>query len=195
MWGKIVQYWTPCEAWMPGKLVDSLSIIRYVDATGSPSKVTWPESAYHRRKKKEREAVGRIIGIHQERIVFCADDLTELSEAITEAAFFNLSKGTSYFQFIGIANPLSYFDPFGKFAAPIAGWDSITVADTSWMTERGICLHFDTTTNPRITEGDERLTWMDSQETIERELAMHGGKSAQYWRMFRGSGARLAWSS
>jgi hypothetical protein len=188
MWGKVVQYWTPCEALgMPGKLVDSLSIIRYVDADGQAIKGDLAGiSLITGEKKKEREAVGRIIGIHQERIVFCADDLTELSEAITEAAFFNLSKGTSYFQFIGIANPLSYFDPFGKFAAPLAGWESISVADTSWMTERGVCLHFDTTTNPRITERDERLTWMDSQETIEHELAMHGGKSASYWRMFRG---------
>ena len=54
------------------------------------------------------------------------------------------------------------------------------------MTERGICLHFDTTINPRITEGDERLTWMDSKETIDRELAMHGGKSASWWRMASG---------
>ena len=35
LWGKITAYWTPCEALgMPGKLVDSLSIIRYVDADG-----------------------------------------------------------------------------------------------------------------------------------------------------------------
>jgi hypothetical protein len=34
-WGKIVEYWTPCEKMgMPGKLVDSLHIIRYIDEEG-----------------------------------------------------------------------------------------------------------------------------------------------------------------
>ena len=187
-WGKIVQYWTPLEKiGMPGKLIDSLSIIRYVDRDGNAVKGDMAGiSLITGERKKEKEAVGRIIGIHQERIVFCADDLTELSEAITEAAFFNLNRGCSYFQFIGIANPLSYFDPFGKFVTPKGGWESITVDDESWETERGACIHFDTIKNPRITEGDERLTWMDTQETIDREIEMHGGKSASFWRMFRG---------
>src|SRR4029077_20350748 len=114
------------------------------------------------------------------------DDLTELSEAVTEAAFFNLSRGCSFFQFVGIANPASYFDPFGKFAQPKLGWGSITVEDARWETERGICLHFDTFKNPRITDGDERLTWMDTQEDINREMEIHGGNTASFWRMFRG---------
>lgn len=188
MWGKIVQYWTPCERLgMPGKLIDSLSIIRYVDENGAAAKGDMAGiSLITGERKKEKEAVGRIIGIHQERIIFCADDLTELSEAITEAAFYNLNRGCSYFQFVGIANPLSYFDPFGKFAAPRKGWESITVDDERWETDRGICLHFDTTRNPRITEGDDRLHWMDTQEKIDQEIALHGGQSASYWRMFRG---------
>jgi hypothetical protein len=188
MWGKIVQYWTPLEKMgFPGKLVDSLHIIRYVDVQGVAIKGDMAGIALITgEKKKEKEAVGRIIGIHQERIVFCADDLTELSEAITEAAFYNLSRGCSYFGFIGIANPLSYFDPFGKFAMPIKGWESITVEDSEWRTERGLCIHLDTLKNPRITDGDERLTWMDSQEDIDKEIAIKGANSASFWRMFRG---------
>ena len=188
LWGKIVEFWTPCESLgMPGKLVDSLSIIRYIDQDGVATKGDLAGiSLIVGEKRKEREAVGRIIGIHQERICFVADDLTELSEAVTEAAFYNLSKGTSWFQLIGIANPLSYYDPFGKFAAPVDGWESISVDDTEWKTARGICLHFDGMRNPRITDGDERLIWMDSKETINRELEIHGGKSASWWRMARG---------
>lgn len=187
MWAKIVQYWTPCEKLgLPGKLVDSSSVIRYVDKNRQAVKGDMAGiSLIAGEKKKEKEAVGKIIGIHQERIVFCADELGELSEAITEAAFHNLSRGCRYFQFIGINNPASYFDPFGKFAKPKAGWESITVEDDQWETERGLCLHFDTLKNPRIM-GDERCHWMDSQDSIDKEMAIHGGKSASFWRMFRG---------
>src|SRR4029077_20678631 len=191
LFGKVVQYWTPCEALgIPGKLVDSLSIIRYVDPNGVPIKGDLARiSLVVGEKRKEREAVGRLIGVHQERIIFCADDLTELSEAVTEAAFYNLSKGTQHFQFIGIGNPNSYFDPFGKFAKPVNGWESITVDDVRWKTERGVCLHFDTTKNPRIVDGDERLFWMDSPEDIQKEIDIHGGDYASWWRM-----ARRFWS-
>lgn len=188
MWGKIVQYWTPCEKLgFPGKLVDSSSVIRYVDKDRVAVKGDMAGiSLIAGEKKKEKEAVGKLIGMHQERIIFCADELGELSEAVPEAAFNNLNRGCRYFQFIGINNPASFFDPFGKFTKPKAGWESITVEDDEWETERGICLHFDTLKNPRITHNDTRLVWMDTQEDIDREIAIHGGKSASFWRMFRG---------
>ena len=189
LWGKVVTFWTPLEKLgFPGKLVDSLHIIRYVDENGVPIKGDLAGIALVvGERKKEKEAVGRLLGIHQDRIIFVADDLTELSEAVTEAAIYNMSRGCTYFQFVGIANPFSYFDPFGKFAAPKDGdWQKISVEMEEWETERGICIHFDALKNPRITEGDERLVWMDSQEAIEREIEVHGGNSSSFWRMYRG---------
>jgi hypothetical protein len=189
LWGKVVTFWTPLEKLgFPGKLVDSLHIIRYVDENGVPIKGDLAGIALVvGERKKEKEAVGRLLGIHQERVIFVADDLTELSEAVTEAAIYNMSRGCTYFQFIGIANPFSYFDPFGKFAAPKGGdWQKVSVEMEEWETERGICLHFDALKNPRITEGDDRLVWMDTQEAIEREIEIHGGNSSSFWRMYRG---------
>jgi hypothetical protein len=189
LWGKVVTFWTPLEKLgFPGKLVDSLHIIRYVDENGVPIKGDLAGIALVvGERKKEKEAVGRLLGIHQERVIFVADDLTELSEAVTEAAIYNMSRGCSWFQFAGIANPYSYFDPFGKFAAPKDGdWQKVSVEMDEWETERGICLHFDALKNPRITEGDDRLVWMDTQEAIDREIEVHGGNSSSFWRMYRG---------
>jgi hypothetical protein len=189
LWGKVVTFWTPLEKLgFPGKLVDSLHIIRYVDENGIPIKGDLAGIALVvGERKKEKEAVGRLLGIHQERVIFVADDLTELSEAVTEAAIYNMSRGCSWFQFVGIANPYSLFDPFGKFATPKDGdWQKINVDMDEWETERGICLHFDALKNPRITEGDERLVWMDTQEAIDREIEVHGGNSSSFWRMYRG---------
>jgi hypothetical protein len=189
LWGKVVSYWTPLEKLgFPGKLVDSLHIIRYVNEDGVPVKGDLAGIALVvGERKKEKEAVGRLLGIHQDRIIFVADDLTELSEAVTEAAIYNMSRGCTFFQFVGIANPYSFFDPFGKFAAPKDGdWQKISVDMDEWETERGVCIHFDALKNPRITEGDERLVWMDSQEAIDAEMEIHGGNSASFWRMYRG---------
>src|SRR5580765_2969096 len=189
LWGKVVSYWTPLEKLgFPGKLVDSLHIIRYVNEDGVPIKGDLAGIALVvGERKKEKEAVGRLLGIHQDRIIFVADDLTELSEAVTEAAIYNMSRGCTFFQFVGIANPYSFFDPFGKFAAPKDGdWQKISVDMDEWETERGVCIHFDALKNPRITEGDERLVWMDSQEAIDAEMEIHGGNSASFWRMYRG---------
>jgi hypothetical protein len=40
-------------------------------------------------RKREKDALESIIGIHPKRAIFIADDLTGLTEAVTEAAFSN----------------------------------------------------------------------------------------------------------
>lgn len=187
IWGKIIQYWNPLEkAGFPGKLVESVGMINFVNSKGEKQLGDMAGiSLIASEKKKEKEAVGKLIGIHQERIIFIADELPELSEAITEAAFYNLKSGCQEFQFIGIGNPKTYSDAFGKFAKPKAGWTSIHVDSDQWETERGLCIHLDTIKNPRIL-GDDRCTWMHSQEDIDKEMGIQGAKTASFWRMYRG---------
>ena len=188
MWSKIVQYWTPLEKMgMPGKLVDSIGRINYVLPDGSqPMGGLAGIALIPADRKREKDALESLIGIHPKRAIFVADDLTGLSEAVTEACFSNLSMGCEYFQFVGLANPKSYRDSFGRFAKPKTGWESINVNDLEWETERGVCIHFDATRNPRITEGDERLKWMLTQEQIDEKKRIDGEKSSSFWRMVRG---------
>jgi hypothetical protein len=187
IWGKIVKYWQICEQLgLPGKLIDSLNTIRYVDGAGKAIKGDLAGiTLIPGEKKKEKDATGKMQGIHQKNVIFVADELSELSEAITEVAFYNLSKGCERFQFIGISNPASYVDAFGKFAKPKEGWETISVEDDEWETERGICLHFDTLKNPNMMRGKKVYPWMDGPEDLEKVPASERN-TASYWRMYRG---------
>jgi hypothetical protein len=124
-------------------------------------------------------------GIHNKNVIFVADELSELSEAITEVAFFNLSKGCEHFQFIGISNPASYVDAFGKFAKPKEGWDSIDVDDEEWKTDRGVCLHFDGLKNPNMVARKKIYSWMEGPADFEK-IPEDAKNTSSFWRMYRG---------
>jgi hypothetical protein len=187
IWGKIVRYWSAIEKQMTcGKLVDSAGMIRYVEngdpVQGDLAGITLVPAE----KKKEKDALARLRGMHQKRIVFCADELGSLSPSVPEAAFMNLKLSADFFRFTGIDNPSTYTDAFGEIAIPVDGWNSISVEDEVWKTPRGICLHFDLTKNPNILEGRKVYNWMPTQEDIDTEMKVHGGNTAAFWQMYRG---------
>lgn len=187
IWGKIVQYWTPIEKLVScGKLVDSMRVIRYVEngeaVKGDLAGITLVPAE----KKKEKDALEKLRGMHQLRIIFCADELGALSPSVPEAAFMNLKVGTKFFRFVGTDNPYSYVDAFGEISEPLDGWNSITIEDEEWPTKRGKCLHFDLLKNPNILAGRKLYDWMPTQEDIDKEIAIHGGKTSAFYQMYRG---------
>jgi hypothetical protein len=144
-------------------------------------------------RKQEKEAIGKLIGKHQDEVIVVADELTELPESIIEYALpgGNLSSNPKY-QVIGLANPASYYDSFARIWKPKAGWTSITVEDTRWETEYGIALHLDGMKSPNIPEviykaPNTGLSFLPTQEKIDAALASEGGaNSLRFWRMIRG---------
>lgn len=187
IWGKVIKYWTAVEKMMTcGKLVDSAGMIRYVE-NGVPVKGDLAGiTLVPAEKKKEKDALEKLRGMHQLRIIFCADELGALSPSVPEAAFLNLKVGTKFFRFAGTDNPFSYVDAFGEISQPIEGWNSITIEDEEWLTKRGKCLHFDLLKNPNILEGRVIYPWMPSQEDIDKEMSVHGGKTSAFFQMYRG---------
>ncbi len=185
IWGKITRYWGVCEQLgLPGHLVDSENKISYVGKDGKRSDLSGIV-LIPGEKKKERDATGKMQGIHNKNVIFVADELSELSEAITEVAFFNLSKGCERFQFIGISNPASYVDAFGKFAKPKDGWETITVDDEQWDTVRGVCLHFDGLKNPNMIAKKKVYSWMEGPQDFEK-IPEEARNTSSFWRMYRG---------
>jgi len=182
IWGSLREFWTNSAIELPGKLVDSIGVIRLNDDEASQrSSITLIAGE----KKKEKEAVGKMIGLKNKRVFLIADELPELSEAILEAAFSNLASNLE-FQLIGIGNPKSYYDPFGILARPKAGWASITPLDDEWETERGYCIRFDGERSPNILAGRNIYPWMLRLETLADFRKNLGEKTAAYWRMIRG---------
>jgi hypothetical protein len=87
--------------------------------------------------------VNKIVGRHNTNIFVAVDELATVSEAIVEASV-NLETGAEHFQFAGMANPDSKFDPHGRMSEPENGWNSITDETQMWRTKRGgVAIHLD----------------------------------------------------
>lgn len=183
IWGSIRDYWQAAPP-LPGKLVDSMGLIRFEDGTGGTSDKCGI-TLIAAEKKKEKEAVGKLIGFKNKRVIVIADEMPELSESILEASASNLSLNPE-FQFIGIGNPASRFDAFGILAKPKGGWQSISPMDEEWETERGLCIRFDGEKSPNVLTGKLIYPWIVTQAKLDEAKARFGENSLAYYRMFRG---------
>jgi hypothetical protein len=89
-----------------------------------------------------------------------------------------------FFQMIGLGNFKNRYDAFGQFVQPNDGWESITIEDDEWETERGICIHLDGLKSPNL-EGPKDVWPIYGR----RQLADHrkdlGENSAGFYRMCR----------
>lgn len=186
IWGSIREYWQAVPG-LPGDLVDSAGQIKFKDPTGLHNRPSDKVgiTLIAGEKKREKEAVGKLIGMKAPRVIMIGDELSELSEAILTAAFGNLSSNP-YFQLIGLSNPASYYDPFGILATPKEGWKSIDVESEEWETERGWAIHLDGTKNPNIEAGEDLFPWMLTSKKLDDYRKRLGENSAQWWRMVRG---------
>lgn len=192
IWGKVEKYWSPLEKMgFPGKLVSSRGIIVYVDrSSGEPVKTEGNMAGImlvaSDKRKNASEATAKFQGLHQDTVIFIADELAEISESVPEAAWSNLASGTRLrFQFIGISNPASYTDAFGKFAKPKAGWTTIDVDTGEWETELGRAYHFDDLKNPNVISGEKIYDWMRTKEDFD-SVPEAKRNSSQFWKMYRG---------
>lgn len=192
IWGQIEKFWSPLEKMgFPGKLVSSRGMIVYAERNGAEYEKTQGNLAgimlvASDKRKNASEATAKFQGLHQDTVIFVADELSEISESVPESAWSNLASGTRLrFQFIGISNPVSYTDAFGKFTKPKAGWASIDVNTGEWETDFGKCLHFDDLKNPNVLAGRKIYDWMRTQEDFDA-VPEAKRNSSQFWKMYRG---------
>ncbi len=186
IWGSIKDYWLACPG-LPGELKDSYGSITlpgHSDRCGL--------HLVAGEKKYEKEAIGKLIGMKNDRVFLIADELPELADSILEAAFGNMCLN-AYFHMFASGNAKSYFDPHGQFSEPAAGWNSVTVEDTRWLTKRGVCLHFDALQSPNFLstdlneKGQPLNHWPTLQkEKVEDAITNLDENSLIFWRMFRG---------
>jgi hypothetical protein len=186
IWGSMTDLVRAVPA-LPLKVMASLNVIRYV----SPTFVSSDKSSLAliaAERSQEREAVGKLIGMHNEEVIIVGDELSELTDAILEYALpgGNLTTNPK-FQFIGLANPPGYFDPFARLWKPKAGWGSINVESYRWESEHGVSMHFDAMKSPNILAGKTLYPFLPSAEQVEAAKKAEGGEhSLRFWRMIRG---------
>lgn len=188
VWGSITQYYAALggDRFFPGRLVQSQGIIKTDDQSGvfdERRAICLIAGA----KDKEKESIGRLIGIKQRRIIFIADEMPELSEALLEAAKSNLDSNPDFqkFQMLGLGNLFSVTDPFGTFVRPKTGWENIGVELPGWETELGYCLHLDGMKSPNFEYDSDRWPFIYSRKSLKDHQARFGENSVSFWRMCR----------
>jgi hypothetical protein len=154
VWGSVVEYFKAIETIAPGKLTDSMGILRTDDGTGMFSD-KMGIALVAGEKKAELEAMGKLIGLKQRRVFLLADELAELTQALLDTALANLS-ANELFQVVAASNFKSRLDPFGVFAEPVDGYDMTdTLNLEEWETKLGWCIHLDGSKSPNILEGKD----------------------------------------
>lgn len=184
VWGRIMSYFEAIPAGIaPGTLAASQGIIATVNDKGKRISDESGICLIAGDKKREREAIGKLIGAHNKRVIFIADELPELSEALLEAAYSNLATNP-FFQMIGLGNFKSRYDAFGQFVLPKCGWDALTVEDEEWETERGICIRLDGMKSPNLDHPKDIWPIYGRKQLADHKKDL-GENSAGFYRMCR----------
>ncbi len=191
IWGDVLELWgAAVDSFggdMPGKPVPSDGIIRCTVDGRATDKAGLSLIAGD--PKKASENMGKFIGFKRDRLFLICDEMPELSEALLASAEGNLVTG-GRFQMIGIGNPASYYDAFGKFCEPKQGWGSITETDYEWEGVKAVVLRFDAKNSPNVVARDRGdysnpfpglLKWEVFEESKERLKE----NSPSFYRMYR----------
>ena len=184
VWGAIQRYWPCIKSVAPGKLADTPTPALYAIRNGERMEQAGvyliPAEA-----KKTSEVTGKMRGMKAHRVIVAADELSELGHAFLDTALSNLSNNPEL-HICAAANPVSYYDPFGRFVEPVGGWGSITVNDERWETKiGGVCLHLDALKNPNYLAGENRWP-IQKWEKIDEARERLGEDNPIFWRDYRG---------
>jgi len=202
VWKSVTELWNSLEAmWhregksLPGKMLSSgnNAQIKGIDINGKFSSAlgisivaadtSADQSASKKLKGLKAPAEGR------GRLRLIADELPDLGRSVYVAAIGNLNANPD-FKCVGLGNPRFKMDPFGELCEPKAqgGYKSVTAMDDDWETDVGICIRFDATKSPRITEpnGDKLYPWMPDASYIAQIAKKFGEDSAEFWSQVRG---------
>lgn len=135
-------------------------------------------------RAKEKENIGKLIGLKNQRVFLIADELPELSPSLVEAAKSNLMTNP-FFQMVGLGNFASIYDPFGEFSEPKDGWSSVSPECDEWRTKDGLCLRFDGLRSPNVMLGTQKYPGMYGPEHLRQHRDTFGENTSQFWRMCR----------
>lgn len=188
IWGEMEAYFNaaneslkPMKVQLPGKIVGSLGKIR-----GQEGDKKFDDKCginlIAGDRAKEKENVGKLIGLKNSRVFLIADELPELSPSLVSAAKSNLM-ANPFFQMVGIGNFKSIHDSFGTFCEPEGGWVSVSPDFEQWRMRDGLCLRFDGSKSPNVLLGEQRFPGMYGPSHLKEHREAFGENSPEFWRM------------
>lgn len=193
IWGRIEYLWQDVcalfggEENTPGELVSSSAIIRFkMDGRKDDTKGI---KLVPGRESEVKEGIGRMKGFKAPRMRFFADELSDLSHKLLDAAESNLFINRD-FKMAAPFNPARHSDPAGVFSEPKNGWDSVDILNSDgWETKRGYCIRFDGETSPNVVAGYEKWKGLLTREKLQDRREKLGANSPRFMEQYRG-----AWS-
>lgn len=186
IWKSVISLWNalPEEKKKLGKIKPSLNMIHYIPPDGSIAPETSAICLIAAEPKQEASAQAKFVGLKNELVILCADELCELSPAVLAAAD-NLDSNPE-FRMWALSNPKSPDDPFGLMMEPEDGWTSVDEGCFEWKTKLGKCIRFDCLQSPNYLEREIIYPYMLTYEKIESARRRLGENSARFFRFFRG---------
>ena len=126
-----------------------------------------------------KEALGNLVGIHNEYNALIIDECQSTRQAAVDAAD-NLSTGRE-FKFLAMGNPESRLDPLGLLSEPARGWNSVHHdRDTVWKTKYGTCHFFDGRKSPGVYN-PTRYFFLLTKRQIDSLAKKKGRNSPAFW--------------
>lgn len=180
IWAEVMNFMTPVVPLFGLNVVDSATKIQFKRGDDRNAVVALAVDS-----GSVEQAVGKLQGVHTDRMVIIVDEAAQTQPAIFSARA-NLQVGTQLYKFVAIANASSQFDAHGQFCQPKGGWSTISVNDEHWETRTGICLHFDGLKSPNIKAGKTIFPKLFAQENIDTIRKNHGENSLEWHSYVRG---------
>lgn len=190
IWGVVEEYWQDAcgffgEDYLPGQLISARGLIRYRNPVTGEKSDRRGLTLIPGDPSQASMSIRKLQGLKAPVLVVVADELSELSDSVVQAMDDNLDVNDAP-QLIGISNPNSPYDPFGRLCEPKAGWHSINAGSDEWETTRGYAIRFDGEKSPNVVAGEELWNGLLTLEKLEGHASREGGRnSAGYWRMVR----------
>lgn len=191
LWQDCVEYFAALGAQMgvrcepPGELVSSSAIIRY--KLGGRKDDTRGIKLVPGKESEVKEGIGRMKGFKAKRLRFLADELSDLSHKLLDAAESNLFVNED-FKMVGCYNPSSHFDPAGVFSEPENGWGSVDLLSSDgWKTRRGYCIRFDGYASPNVVAGCKIWEGLLTADKLEEAKKNLGDNSPRFIQQYRGT--------
>lgn len=190
IWGVVEEYWQDAcgyfgEDYLPGQLVSARGLIRYRNPVTGEKSDRRGLTLIPGDPSQASMSIRKLQGLKAPVLIVVADELSELSDSVVQAMDDNLDANDAP-QLIGISNPNSPYDPFGRLCEPKAGWHSVNASCDEWETTRGFAIRFDGEKSPNVVAGEELWNGLLTLEKLEAHAEREGGRnSSGYWRMVR----------
>lgn len=183
IWGKIVSYWNGMIAPTCGKLMATDYMICYHDLTQNKTDKTAGIKLMAGEASQEAKSADELRGLKGDPFILIIDEMAECGHSLTNT-FEENSTANYNNQLIGLANPGTYFDAFGRLCEPEAGYESVGDDDMEWVAKKGgYVIRLNAELSPNITEGRVVYPFLMQEDQLQKKIEVCGGRhTPSYYR-------------